>query len=334
MTTLFLVKTRNSESQNYSDSPVTSGLYNSSNFINEMLVNNGVDSHIFEVNDANNIDKIVTALTPKIVFIEALWVTPHKMQELMKIHPKVKWVVRIHSNAPFLANEGIAMDWIINYFKLGVTIAPNSKKMYEELKIINTSNLVHLPNFYKIKQFSSKHKKEEGVINVGCFGAIRPLKNQLIQALAAIKLSEKLNKKLNFHINSSRVENNGNNVLKNLRGLFDNLNDNFTLVEHSWLPHDNFLKLVSKMDVGMQVSFSETFNIVTCDYVSRNIPIVTSQEVDWVSSRSMCSSTDVNDIVCKLEKALNSPFIKKLNLFNLKHNNFKSEKIWLNFLKK
>jgi hypothetical protein len=56
------------------------------------------------------------------------------------------------------------------------------------------------------------------------------------------------------------------------------------------------------MDVGMQVSFSETFNIVTADFVSCNIPIVVSTDIRWMPDRSQSNPTSVEDIVDKLDK--------------------------------
>ena len=103
------------------------------------------------------------------------------------------------------------------------------------------------------------HYKDKNVLNIGCFGAIRPLKNQLYQAVAAIEFANSINKKLHFHVNIARVENNGDPVLKNLRNLFIN-NPKHKLVEHSWLTHEDFINLVRKMDIGLQVSFTETFS--------------------------------------------------------------------------
>ena len=64
--------------------------------------------------------------------------------------------------------------------------------------------------------------ENKSTIDIGAYGAIRPLKNQLLQALAAIKFAESIGKTLRFHINITRIENNGDPVLKNLRNLFSN----------------------------------------------------------------------------------------------------------------
>ena len=51
-----------------------------------------------------------------------------KFEVLQKLHPNVKWIVRLHSEIPFIANEGIAMDWIYEYQKYdNVFVSLNSK---------------------------------------------------------------------------------------------------------------------------------------------------------------------------------------------------------------
>ena len=91
---------------------LSTGLYNSAQFMNEMLIDGGFDSQMVSVIDNNDIDREVTLHKPTHVIIEALWVVPSKFEVLCKLHPNVKWVIRLHSEIPFLANEGMAMDWI------------------------------------------------------------------------------------------------------------------------------------------------------------------------------------------------------------------------------
>src|SRR5580698_6050865 len=94
------------------------GLINSCRFISNALQKNGIDSKVVSVNDNNDIDREVHNYRPTHVFIEALWVVPDKFQELIPLHPDVEWYVRIHSKIPFLANEGMAVEWLKKYYEL------------------------------------------------------------------------------------------------------------------------------------------------------------------------------------------------------------------------
>jgi hypothetical protein len=124
----------------------------------------------------------------------------------------------------------------------------------------------------------------------------------MIQAIAAIEFAHKKKKKLRFHINGNRLEGKGEPILKNLRELFDHVHG-CELVEHTWMTHDDFLELVRSMDIGMQVSFSETFNIVAADFINCDVPIVTCREIDWSNKTLWADPTDSESIVEALERA-------------------------------
>jgi hypothetical protein len=267
---------------------VSSGLANSAKFVAEMLTKNGHSAKVVNVIDANCIDAEIHKFRPTHVIIEAIWVVPAKLVELSRLHPNITWVVRIHSKTPFLAMEGIAIEWIKKYAELKqsgvpitnhegfewsgvpIVICPNSKLLSSDLLASLGMNTVTLPNYYNPRDSYDKKPeasiaKHHGYIDVGCFGAIRPLKNNLIQAMAAMALADDRSKKLRFHVNGTRLEQRGEEPLKNIRALFKGTRHE--LVEHQWLDHYQFLEVVKSMDVGLQVSFSESFCIVAADFV-------------------------------------------------------------------
>lgn len=127
----------------------SSGLFNSTRFIIEAMRARGVDAHIIEVKDNNDIDREVTKFRPDVVVIEALWVVPDKFPVLRDLHPGVEWFVHLHSDMPFLAIEGIAMDWIIRCACMGIGIIANSMESYDALlPIVPEGMLSYLPNVY------------------------------------------------------------------------------------------------------------------------------------------------------------------------------------------
>jgi hypothetical protein len=192
-----------------------------------------------------------------------------------------------------------------------------------------------LLNYYPIVTSAKlPHQGHDSEINVCCFGAIRPLKNHLIQAIAAIKFADDLGKTLKFHINVNREEDKGLPVLHNLRGIFNN--SKHELVEHTWMNHDDFIELVKKMDLGMQVSFTETFNIVAADLVSNNIPIVVSDEIFWTNGYCHAQPTNFDDIVKTLHRVwfLRKLRVQYLNKYKLEMYNHEAIESWLHYLKK
>ena len=312
-----------------------------------MLSDYGLHSHLAVVNDNNDIDREVTKHKPTHVIIEALWVVPGKFKILTQLHPNVKWIIRLHSNLPFIANEGMAMDWIPDYLQYkNLHVAVNSLEMLDSIRLyigvkMNfwdkdqiENKVIYLPNYYPKTHTHKDHNKNKNHIDIGCFGAIRPLKNQLVQAMAAIEFAEKNGKELHFHINTGRIEGKGDAILHNLEHLFHKLRlRGHKLIKHEWVPRELFLELCGDMDIGLQVSFSETFNIVGADLISNGTPLVGSKEIPWSSSMFNADPTNAKEITKKLQLAYRYPKLNvRRNRKLLDKYVDKSKSVWIDYL--
>jgi hypothetical protein len=292
----------------------SSGLYNSTRFIVHALNETGIHAKIVEVTDGNDIDREVHQFKPNIVVIEAIWPTPEKMIELVGLHKKVEWFCHLHSNMPFLAMEGMAMDWILKYAKSGVRLIANSHASYRALlAIVKHPELIYLPNVYLGHPHAPKiHDQRRGAINVGCFGAVRPLKNHLIQALAAVRFANEHKLHLNFFINGTRIETGGEPVMKNLRQLFSHLPH--WLHEVHWCEPEEFIELLHhRIDIGMQVSLTETFSVVSADYTTAGIPMVISKEIIWGHPKCRAQDDSIDSIVEAMNRVWQSKCLIKKN---------------------
>jgi glycosyltransferase involved in cell wall biosynthesis len=331
MRVLFLLKKNNYGYEGIGDG--AGGLLNSCRFIVDMLSRAGIEAKLVVVIDNNDINREVTLFRPDVVVIEALWVVPEKFDILKLLHPDVTWIVRIHSDFPFLASDGIAFSWIYGYLSRSVYVAFNKERTADDVfRLTNDSRVLFLPNYYKV---SHVHKEsfDDGALHIGCFGAVRPLKNQLIQAIAAIEYADSVDESLVFHINGTRTEQGGIPVLRNLIALFDN--SGHELVLHPWLEHLDFLRLMIKMDLSMAVSFSETFCITAADAVAVNVPLVCSDQVPWADRRSIVPTTDTKAIRERIGTLLNGSFLSRtLNLMGLRKYAKRSKRIWLSTLDK
>lgn len=330
MRILFICK-KNSNPYFISYTKKNSGLFNSTRFIVEGLKARGVHAHIIEVVDNNCIDREVRKHKPDVVVIEALWVVPEKFHVLRKLHPTVEWFCHLHSHMPFLALEGSAIQWIRQYAHDGIVkFIANSPESYEALRaILSDEQIIFLPNVYipqlrELKRYdcSGSH------INIGCFGAVRPLKNQLLQALASIRFSRELRKPLRFHMNGTRQEMGGLPVLKNILQLFHKLHKS-ELILHKWMEPEDFIHFMHKeIDISLQVSLTETFNVVSADAVTAGIPIVVSKEIKWASPWSMAHDDSIDDIVKMMHSALNNWMLAKWNQELLLEYSKKAQEAW------
>ena len=343
---LFIVKYRENYdgSCGYDGTPYSfGGLYYSALLVVEMLNALGIWAKLVQVCDNNNIDAAVAAWKPTVVIIEGLWVVPSKFAVLQPLHPSVQWVVRCHSEIPFLAYEGIAMEWLIDYVSYrNVSIASNSQYGTRDFdSIISAANpewtqreveakVKYLPNWYDSRPIGLGKRLPDGFLDVGCFGAIRPLKNQLIQAVAAVEFARLQAKPLRFHVNE-RTEQNGDAVLKNLQTLMTKTGNQ--LVIHKWKVRPEFLAGMSAMDVGMQVSFSETFDITAADTAALGIPLVTSNAIVWSTPLSQADTSNAASILAKLMLVTGQRKreIIGLNLDGLQDFTAESEEVWKQF---
>jgi hypothetical protein len=322
------------------DYGVSTGLFNSATFVSNALNKINIESEVISVVDNNCIDREVHKRMPSCVVIEAFWVVPEKMEILCNLYPNIQWIVRGHSRIPFFANEGIAMKWMWEYIDVSkrcvnFNLSFNDRGTCRSLSKIFKKHAFYLPNIYcpptyEWKPLSKKNKKH---VNIGCFGAIRPLKNTLIQAIAAIRFADRTNKKLFFHINGTRLEQSGENVSKNLINLFRGTEHE--LVEYVWMPHDRFIDVVRTMDIGMQVSLSESFNIVAADFVSSGKPIVVSPNIRWASPFSKTNPNSVRSIVKGLYRVtlLEKLGVNCLNCLCLHRYNMRALRKWNKFNK-
>jgi hypothetical protein len=345
---LFILKRREDyNGEIHSPKGLSTGLYNSASFVDDMLRDLGIESNLEVAIDNNCIDRLVTLHKPTHVIIEALWVVPTKFEVLTRLHPNVRWIIRLHSEMPFMAGEGMSMDWLADYVTYPqVDIAINAPRMLSEIKNYlrikmswteeqADSRVFYLPNFYPQEYKTKKFDRDKKTINVSCFGAIRPLKNHLLQAHAALKFADRIGKKLRFHINMGRIEMQGSPVLHNLRDMFQQLWDQgHELVGHEWTPREQFLEICSVMDIGMQCNFSETFNIVSADLISQGVPIVGSVEIPWSTWLYNAQPAFSEDICRKLERAYRLPDLNVwLNQRNLtKYTNY-TKLVWKEYFK-
>lgn len=300
MKILFLLKDRAYNS----DNSKSYGLSNSAWQVAEYLISLGHECKVVSVIDANFIDREMFAYKPDMVIIEALWVTPAKLNSLIEIprYANVEWIVRIHSDMGFLSAETMATTMVNGYIDLGkpnLYISTNNEKFNEYYSEALGYDFVYLPNIITIKNALPPFKSTRKRIDVACFGAMRTMKNQCFQALCAIKAANKMDKHLYFHITANILRNEPNSkpnpVLTNLEEIFKN--SAHELVVHDWMPHDDFEHLIQHMDLGMQLSYTESFNIVAADFVNMGIPIITSEAVSWMPKFFTSSTIDYDAVV-------------------------------------
>jgi hypothetical protein len=147
---------------------------------------------------------------------------------------------------------------------------------------------------------------KEDSYKIGCFGELRQMKNHLMQAFAVANFANyvfaKSNKPVEFHINTSY---DNDPVLKSIRQLVKHINSKevpISLVEHFWMEGEDFDKVIRTMNLGMQISFSETFNLTAAKFIRNGVFVIGSQTIPWVLDELKCPAHDATQILTKLKK--------------------------------
>lgn len=282
--------------------------------------------HIHIVNSTDDIVGFLKKNKVRIAIFEALNFNPIFINQIRDMFG-IKAYVHVHSSYPFLSQEPISSRYIrdCELFKIGIIF--NSQNA---LNCYQSENNTFLENIYNFEPQSPKIFKGN-TINIGCHGSLRHMKNVPLQAIAAMGFANKNNLKLRFHINSTRDDGESSAVIQNIRHIF--YNSGHEIVNIDWLNHESFKAYCFKeIDLGLQVSLSETFNIVSADYCSMGIPIVVSSEVKWCDKMSVSEYSDINKIIDKMEFSLNNPVLVKRNQELLLAHSERATSSWLKFL--
>lgn len=255
----------------------------------KILRREGIHCDIAPVVTPADIAKWVTAHgPPTYAIIEAPWVPAKVIASLLLEFPQTHWIVRSHSQIGFLQVEPGAVVILrelltMQEMQLNLTVAANTRRLTHFLEKTYTARCLYLPNLYDVQRVQRKRDESHTHRNlrIASFGALRLLKNHTTAAAAALLMAQRRGSDLEFWINVNREENIGSKgILMTLRAMFDHV-PYAKLVEQPWQTWSEFRRTVAYMDLCLQVSFSETFNIITADAVAEGVPSVVSESIEW-----------------------------------------------------
>src|SRR5262249_24913812 len=140
-----------------------------------------------------------------------------------------------------------------------------------------SGHALYLPNLYDLERVTRRRARRHRsrLLRIGSFGALRLLKNHSTAAAAALMLARKSGCDLELWISTESDTEGGSAVLHALRKMFAGLTW-ARLVEQPWQDWACFRRTVAGMDLCIQVSMTETFNITSADAVAEGVPSVVS----------------------------------------------------------
>ncbi|WP_394849643.1 hypothetical protein LZC95_19600 [Pendulispora brunnea] len=233
--------------------------------------------------------------------IEAPWLSAAETATLCHEFPDTHFLVRTHSNLGFLQVESGAITIIkelllLQEGVLNLTVSANSQRLTHFIERTYQGKCLYLPNLYDTERVSRKRDfpSQHRLIRIGSWGAQRLMKNHTTAAAAAMLVAKSRASDLEFWVSTDREEF-GRGIMASLRAMFKGLHW-AKLVEHPWEDWAAFRRTVGYMDLNIQVSMSETFNIVSADSVAEGVPCVVSPMIEWAPPHWMCHPDAVEEM--------------------------------------
>src|SRR5665213_295018 len=218
------------------------------------------------------------------VVISTPWLSVYDLRDLLTFFPDIDFAILSHSNVGFLQADPWGVGLIKSYLALteefdNLAVGANSDKLFQWLQNTIGGDTVLLPNLYSLKDHKpEKHWFGASPIKIGSFGAIRPEKNFMTAAAAAVAIQSLTNTDVELHM-STGGEGGGEFTTAAIAQLFDG--PGLTLVKHEWCLWPDFIQLVGDMDLLIQPSYTESFNMITADGILMGVPSVVSSAINW-----------------------------------------------------
>ena len=236
------------------------------------------------------------------VVVSAPWIPTAIVLSFISSHHEVLLAINCHSNVGFLQADRNAVDLIRDYMSIernnfSFHLAGNSTRFCDWIKEVFQVDCKFLPNLYYMDYLSGQPRPpyRNGTLRIGMFGAIRPLKNMMTGAAAALEIARALREPLELWLCGGRAEGGGQLVLETIRTMYKDL-PGIQILENAWSPWPVFRRRVATMHLMLQPSFTESFNMVTADGIAEGVPSVVSEAIAWAPEHWKASVDDALDI--------------------------------------
>jgi len=272
------------------------------------------------------------------IVISAPWLGAEDLQDIAILNPSLDFIVVSHSNVGFLAADPNAFKLIRDYMHVEASVpnfhlAGNSSRLATWVQKTYSMPCWTIPNLYYLDATTAQPHRvpfNGDLVRIGCFGAQRLLKNILSAGAAALTIANTLRVDLEFYINSGRVEG-PQGTLASLHQMFSGLRY-AKLIEVPWEEWSPFRTTVAHMDLMMQPSYTESFNVVTADGIARGVASVVGRAIEWAPSKWVAAVDDPDDIARVGESLLLSRNAAVDGLNALTAHNEKGFQEWAKYL--
>lgn len=241
---------------------------------------------------------------PTHVVMSAPWVTNQDWGQITRLFPDIKFVVNCHSNVGFLQADPNGVKVFVENAKqqqgsLNFFVSGNSVTFSNWVESTYKVPCLVLPNLYHLTGHTHMHKQPfqfgHATLRIGAFGATRPLKNLQTAAAGALTIATETRTPMEFWISAGRLEGGGQTILRAIKEMFDGV-PGVWIKEVTWQDWPSFRQTLRHMHLCMQMTFTESFNMVTADAIAEGVPSVVSGAIDWVPEHWEAHFDDPMDV--------------------------------------
>jgi glycosyltransferase involved in cell wall biosynthesis len=271
----------------------------------KVLNKHGIRTSVWAVNTVDQLRaKLDQSHVPPVtdVVISAPWIPTSLLMGLIQDYPTIEFVVNCHSNVGFLQADPNGVKLLrenidLEQGNLNFRVSGNSQRFNRWLREAYQCPSLYMPNMYYL-DYSQKARPpyyDGEVLRIGAFGAIRPQKNIMSAAGAAILLANEMKADVELWISGGRNEGGTNTLVNAVKQMMVGV-PGVKLMVLNWKSWPSFRDTLRRMHLLFQVSYTESFNMVTADGIAEGIPSVVSEAIDWVPERWQANIDDVDAI--------------------------------------
>ena len=271
------------------------------------------------------------------VVIHAPWVLAALLAGLAYRYNDIEFCVVCHSNLGFLQVDPGAIALMRAYSALeqaapNFHIGANGDRLQAWWTATYGTRMLLLPNMYPFDSIRQRPQWRGGTLRIGCFGAMRPQKNVLTAAGAALEVGVRLRvTDLEFWTSGGRVEAGGGSIVLAIQQMYLGM-PRARWVARNWQSWTDFLVSLGSMDLLLQPSYTESFNMVTADGIARAIPSVIGEAIDWAPRNWIAACDSAADIANKAIALLHDPGAMQEGMAALTAHNQAALREWESFL--
>ena len=216
------------------------------------------------------------------------------LHTLLGMHDNI--VLSIHSTICNLQTEGDAFTRLLTLGNSGIKnlrfTCPAAVEC-EGLNAITEGNYIYLPNTFSYpvdreeirENIRRKSETLDRPLKISLFCEYRPMKNILTQVAAVAKVKEDSGRDIELHVFSAAYN---SPIFTNMEKICEY--KNIRLIVHERMSNVDCFKLQANMDLGLQVSLSETLSYVALEQMIQGVPVIGSDSIPFATMNASYSS--------------------------------------------